>query len=106
MRFDAQLWHGALHGGPGPDVDDGTMKYARDARLGGIDAARGYCQAAHIEVGRRKSKLSSQLISWIDSADQGVTSAQHLTGGIEIADSDRLANPGTADGLSVQSDRR
>jgi hypothetical protein len=60
--------------------------------------------AAGVEIGGGKAELPSEFSAANDFAGEGISAPQHLAGRIEITGANGLANPGAADGLSVERD--
>jgi hypothetical protein len=69
-----------------------------------IDAVGRQKQAGNIEVGCGKTKLSAQAVALDHRTAERVGAAEHLSGKVEVSDSDCLPDARATDRLTIQRD--
>jgi hypothetical protein len=104
--FDAELWLGILHSGSRANVNHRPVESSARSSLGGIHPIGRQYQARDVEVGSGKAELPPKLVARDNLANEGIASAEHLAGCIQVAGDNCLPNPSTANRLAIEGDRR
>jgi len=102
VSFDAELRLWILNGRAIADVEDSAIVPARSLGANGVNSSRWQGKAGDVQVRSRKTQFMAEAVAAHDLTCEGISATQHLTGGIQVAGLNGLADAGAADGFAIE----